>query len=70
MRLDRDYGVVPIGRPTTQHRRHILEDELCTVRVARGYLNRSELTAERFVADPSGEAGRAFIGPAIWRACA
>lgn len=56
---------IPIGRPIANHRVYVLDDSLCPVPVgaegglyiggigvAKGYLNRSELTKQRFVEDP------------------
>ena len=63
-------GLPSIGRPIDKIRIHILDEERREVLrgttgeiyisgggVARGYRNRPDLTAERFVADPFGEEG-------------
>ncbi|MGX1543856.1 non-ribosomal peptide synthetase [Streptomyces adustus] len=59
----------PIGLPMTNHVAHVLDRDLRRVPIgvpgelviggaglARGYLNREELTAEKFIADPFGTA--------------
>ncbi|MER5761807.1 amino acid adenylation domain-containing protein [Streptomyces sp. NPDC002082] len=60
---------IPIGRPLDGMRAYILDDRMEPVEdgtgelylagagLARGYYGRSDLTAERFVADPFGPAG-------------
>ena len=70
---DDDHRQIPIGRPISGTRTYIMDDDLNLVpqgvagelylggvSLARGYLNRSDLTAERFIADPFHEGERLY----------
>lgn len=67
-RKNTKHHVVPIGRPVANTQLYILDGQMKPVemgevgelhiggvQVARGYLNRAELTAEKFIEDPFGK---------------
>lgn len=71
--LQADDDVPPLGRPLLNQQVYVLDRRMQPVRpgtpgeliiagdgVVRGYLNRPELTAERFIADPVAFGGRAY----------
>ncbi|HEY1917837.1 MAG TPA: AMP-binding protein [Streptosporangiaceae bacterium] len=78
--LDRDMVPPPVGGPVPNYQCYVLDPQLNPVPVgvigelhvggagvARGYLNRSDLTRERFITDPSVPArAPGCTGPGIW----
>ncbi|WP_447930840.1 MupA/Atu3671 family FMN-dependent luciferase-like monooxygenase [Sphingopyxis fribergensis] len=71
--LQADDDVPPLGRPLLNQQVYVLDRRMQPVRpgtpgeliiagdgVVRGYLDRPELTAERFIADPVDSVGRAY----------
>jgi nonribosomal peptide synthetase DhbF len=58
-RSDTESALIPLGRPMWNTQVYVLDGELYVAGtgLARGYLGRPELTAERFVACPFGSPG-------------
>jgi len=72
-RQDAESGTLPVGAPVANTRAYVLDHAmrpapagapgelyLCGDGLARGYLGRAALTAERFVPDPFGRGGRLY----------
>lgn len=82
--IDPTWRSIPYGRPMANQRCYVLDDNrnltpigvpgelhIGGIGVGKGYLNRPELTAERFIADPFAEASGARMyrtgDLAVWR---
>lgn len=79
--LEETRAGIPIGKPTDNNRLYVLDTQLELAPsgvvgelyvggtgVGRGYAGRPELTAERYVPDPSVNPVAAFTAPVTWHA--